>query len=94
MQACMIDEKEIQRDWVNRGYNFGVWEDPPGQIWPDESHEVEELFMLVDGIVKVTLGKEILYPKIGEEVFIPAFTTHTVENIGSTPNRWFYGFKQ
>ena len=32
-------------------------------------------------------------PEIGEEIFIPASTSHTVRNIGSKGNVWYYGYK-
>ena len=32
-------------------------------------------------------------PQIGEEVFIPANALHTVRNVGSKGNVWYYGYK-
>ena len=32
-------------------------------------------------------------PAIGEEILIPARTSHTVRNTGNTTARWLYGYK-
>ena len=45
----MIDEQQIKKDWQQRHFSFGIKEDPPGQIWKDFVHDVDELYMLVDG---------------------------------------------
>ncbi len=34
-----------------------------------------------------------LRPAIGEEILVPAHTSHTVRNTGSTTARWLYGYK-
>jgi len=39
------------------------------------------------------MGGNILHPKIGDELLIPAGMNHTVRNIGSITNHWFYGYK-
>ena len=39
----------IKRDWPSRGYRFGVFLDPPGQVWADFVHRTDELLMLAEG---------------------------------------------
>jgi len=56
-------------------------------------HEVDELLMLIDGEIEVRFGGKTLRPAIGEEIFIPANTPHTVINVGSVTNHWFYGYE-
>ncbi len=87
------DIKSVERGWRARGFSFGVWTDPPGQVWEDYVHEADELFMVVEGDVELEMGgrKQRLAP--GEEVLIPARTTHSVRNVGGTTSRWLYGYK-
>ena len=90
----MNDEKQIKHNWQQRGFTFGIWDDPPGQVWKDFIHDVDELFMLADGDVELTLSGETLHPHVGEAILIPAGAYHTVENIGSTTSHWYYGYKK
>jgi mannose-6-phosphate isomerase-like protein (cupin superfamily) len=88
-----MDEQAIRREWKTRGFSCDIFVDPPGQEWRDYSHETDELLMLIDGEIEVRFDGKVLRPKVGEEVFIPARTTHTVINVGSVTNHWFYGYK-
>jgi quercetin dioxygenase-like cupin family protein len=49
--------------------------------------------MLVEGELELTMQGRKIRPKVGEEVMIPAHTKHSVKNVGSTTNRWLYGYK-
>jgi mannose-6-phosphate isomerase-like protein (cupin superfamily) len=49
--------------------------------------------MLIDGEIEVSFRGRTLHPQPGEEVLIPAATSHTVRNIGKTTNHWYYGYR-
>ena len=88
-----IDQSQIEKSWHSRGFSFGLWVDPPGQVWEDYVHEVDELLMVMEGELELEMNGKVLHPKIGEEVFIPANAHHSVRNIGGTTARWLYGYK-
>ncbi len=88
-----MDERKVKTDWERRGFSFGIWIDPPGQIWEDYVHSVDELLMLAEGEIELSFLGKTFCPKIGEEVLIPAGAGHTVRNIGQTTTRWYYGYK-
>jgi mannose-6-phosphate isomerase-like protein (cupin superfamily) len=88
-----MDESIIKRDWQSRGFSCDIWTDPPSQAWQDYVHGVDELLMLIDGEIEVRLDGKILRPATGEEIFIPANALHTVINVGSVTNHWFYGYR-
>ena len=88
-----IDQSAIRDDWLGRGFSCDIWIDPPGKIWTDFVHDTDELLMLIDGGIELEMDGNILHPKIGDEVLIPAGISHTVRNIGSVTNHWFYGYK-
>lgn len=90
----MQDAITIENNWRSRGFSFGLWEDHPGQIWRDFKHETDELFMLLEGEVTLTVGNKMLKPAIGEEVLIPAGSNHTVQTSTSQGSRWYYGYKE
>ena len=87
------DSEAIAASWRMRGFSFGVWVDPPGQVWKDFIHAADELVMLADGEIELSFGGRTLRPSSGEEVLIPAGAAHTVRNTGTRSNRWFYGYR-
>jgi mannose-6-phosphate isomerase-like protein (cupin superfamily) len=84
----------IERQWRSRGFSCGIWTDPPGQIWVDYVHDTDELLMVLEGELELTMAGQTRRPQVGEEVLIPARTKHSVKNVGNVPNRWFYGYKK
>ena len=88
-----MDLSHVSEDWGQRGFSCAVWTDPPGQVWADFVHTVDELVMLIEGEIELSFHGKTLHPKVGEEILIPAHTKHTVKNIGSTTSRWYYGYK-
>ena len=80
----MMNQEGIRKDWNSRGYSFGVFKDPPGQVWADYVHKTDEIVILVEGEIEIE-GKSQL-PYIGDEVFIPANAKHTVRNVGKVKN--------
>ena len=85
-----MNPSSIKENWRSRGYSFGVFQDPPKQIWSDFVHRTDELVVMAEGEIKVVIEGKINRPRIGEEVFIPANAFHTVKNIGSKGNVWYY----
>ena len=76
-----------------RGFSCALWADPPGQVWGNFVHEVDELLMVVQGKLEMEMEGRVLHPGIGEKIFISANVLHTVRNLGGTTARWFYGYK-
>lgn len=88
-----VDTAKIEKNWKSRGFSFAVWEDPPGKTWENYVHDVDELFMILEGNVELELKGRILHPKPGEEILIPARVTHSVRTSPASPSRWLYGYK-
>ena len=88
-----VDKLKLKNDWKQRGYSFGVFKDPPRQVWADYVHKTDELVVLAEGEIEIEIEGWSHFPKIGEEQFIPAKALHTVRNTGSTYNVWYYGYK-
>ena len=49
--------------------------------------------MVLEGDVEFEIGRKVLHPAAGEELFIPARVLHSVRNRGKTTSRWLYGYK-
>ena len=89
-----MNPEQIKEDWNSRGYSFGIFKDPPGQVWPDFVHKTDELVVLAEGKIDIEIEGQSQQPPIGMEVFIPAKAMHTVRNVGKTNNVWYYGYKR
>ena len=50
-----MDSDQIKQDWNSRGYSFGVFRDPPGQVWADFVHQTDELVVLAEGEIEVEI---------------------------------------
>ena len=88
-----MNPEQIKEDWNSRGYSFGVFRDPPGQVWANFVHRTDEQVVLVEGEIEVEIEGKVQRPQIGEEVFIPANAVHSVRNVGQTNNVWFFGYR-
>jgi len=88
-----MNKEEKKKDWESRGYSFGIFRDPPGKVWKDFVHSTDELVVLVEGEIEIEIEGNSKQPIIGEEVFIPANSIHTVRNVGKTNNVWYFGYK-
>ena len=85
---------EIQAAWQARGFNCGLWVDPPGQVWEDYVHSVDELVMVIEGELELEMQGHAFRPRVGEEILIPADVSHSVRNVGETSAKWLYGYKE
>lgn len=87
-----LDRDQIAQDWDRRGYSCDVFTDPPGREWNDFVHATNELVIVMDGRLKLTIGGEEIIAEPGDEVFIPKGVCHSVKNISSSTTRWLYGY--
>ena len=44
-----VDKLKLKNDWKQRGYSFGVFRDPPVQVWADFVYKTDELVVLAEG---------------------------------------------
>ena len=88
MQEAGHDMEERLRA---RGFEPTRWTDPPGTIREQSVHEHDEILVVLNGSVEIDLGGLTRIPEVGEEVFIPALTVHTLRNVGDTDAVWIAG---
>ena len=51
-----MNQEQIRKNWESRGYSFGVFKDPPGQVWADFVHRTDELVVLAEGEIENILS--------------------------------------
>ena len=87
-----VNLQKIEREWKARGFSFGIWTDPPGQVWEGYVHDTDELFMVLEGKVELEIQGRKFCSAMGEEILIPANVVHSVRNVGRSNSRWVYGY--
>ena len=88
----MAKLEEVEKDWKKRGFSFGVWTDPPGQVWENYINDTDELFMVVKGNVELEIAEKKRVLKVGEEVLIPKNVRHSVRTSVEAGSQWLYGY--
>lgn len=85
--------QDVAKRWAEEGFSCDLWVDPPGQKWEDFIHDVDEMVFVIEGTMEFEINgrKRILKP--GDEVFIPAGSTHSARNKGKITARWYYGYR-
>ena len=60
----------------------------PGGVLSRQYHyQRDELWVVLDAGAKVELGEDVLYPEVGEELFLPRETVHRLSAAGKEPVR-------
>ncbi len=90
--AVPVDREAVASDWRDRGYSCGLFVDPPGQEWNNFVHDVNELVIVAEGKLEMSVGDASFVVEEGDEVFIPKGANHSLKNIHPGTSRWLYGY--
>ena len=60
-----MNQEQIKKDWDSRGYSFGIFKDPPGQVWADFVHKTDEIVVLAEGEIEIEIVGKSQQPPIG-----------------------------
>ncbi|GAB5376847.1 MAG: hypothetical protein AcusKO_33090 [Acuticoccus sp.] len=74
------------------GFSFGIFEDPPGQVWADFIHATDEFVVVAEGTVDIEIDGERARCGPGDLALIPAGARHTLRTSPDAGSRWFYGY--
>ena len=50
-----MNPSQLKQDWDSRGYSFGIFKDPPGQVWADFVHKTDDLVVLAEGEIGIEI---------------------------------------
>ena len=89
-----MNPEQIKKNLESRGHCFGIFKDPPGQIWTNFVQKTDEIVVLAEGEIEIEILGKSQQLSIGKEVFIPVKAFHTVRNFGNRNNVWYYGYKE
>jgi uncharacterized protein YdcH (DUF465 family) len=86
-----VDQGEVVRDWIERGYSCRASTELPGEELRDLRHDGNGLITVVDGRLAVNMHGLSYVLDPGDEMFIPRDTPHTVRNLHDAATLWIYG---
>ena len=66
-----MNQEAARKDWNERGFSFGIFRDPPGQVWADFVHRTDELVMLAEGEIELEIEGKTQRPLIGLPTELP-----------------------
>lgn len=90
-ETPVLNPLNVAKDWNDRGFNCEIRTARIGLKRANIHAESDELFMLLDGAVELSVNGQVLQPSLGEEVVIPAGTPHVVHIVGDTDARYLHG---
>ncbi len=73
-------------------FSFGVFRDPPSQLWADFVHDTDEFVVVAEGEVEIEVAGETALCHSGDLVMIPAGASHTLRTSKSDGSVWLYGY--
>lgn len=73
-------------------FSFAIFQDPPGQVWADFVHAVDEFVVIAEGKVTIAVGDECADCLPGDLVRIPAGIYHTLRTSLDSGSTWYYGY--
>ena len=90
--SAPVDQSAVATDWAARGYSCGLFVDPPGQEWNDFVHSTNELVLVAEGRLAMSVGDVSMIAEEGDEIFIPKEAVHSLKNISPGTTKWLYGY--
>jgi len=88
-----VDRESVKLEWRARGFSYGVFRDPPGQEWNDFVHSTDEYVIVADGSLKISVGNETSQCEVGDMVWIPRRTQHSLKTTSPGGSVWLYGYR-
>ncbi len=90
----VLDLDRVSDDWRARGFGCDIWTDPPGQVWADFVHAVDELVMPVAGEVEIEMQGRRLRRRSARRSSSPLASPIPCATRVTCQNRWCYGYRQ
>jgi len=89
-----VDNKKLEKDWIEREFSFDVGIIKAGDAVEEAFHEdKDELVLMETGEYEFIIDNESFLQKGNIEVFIPAGSVHSIKNLGDSDSKIYFGYK-
>jgi cupin 2 domain-containing protein len=85
-----VSPAEVKADFPD--FSFDTYRDPPGQIWADFIHGVDEFVVVAEGRIEIEVAGERMLCMPGALVRISAGARHTLRTSKDAGSVWYYGY--
>ena len=86
--------EELEEDWTERGFSFGIGTIKAGDAVDEAFHEdKDELVLMEGGEYEFTIDSKSFKQNGNVEVLIPAGAVHSIRNLGQKDSRIYFGYK-
>jgi len=85
---------QLEKDWIERGFSFGVGTIKAGDAVDEAFHDdKDELVLMESGEYEFVIGDETFKQNGNVEVLIPAGSVHSIKNLGGNDSKIYFGYK-
>ena len=89
-----MDIDELEKDWTERGFSFGIGTIKAGDAVDRAFHDdKDELVLMESGTYEFTIGDKTFMQNGDVEVLIPVGSTHSIKNLGQEDSKIYFGYK-
>jgi quercetin dioxygenase-like cupin family protein len=79
------NEQALRRQLEARGYQVSRYVYPPGTHFPDHTHDVDKIDVVLSGRFRMTLGDASVVLEAGDSLEVPCGAVHSAEVVGDEP---------
>jgi len=94
MTPQTVNLDHVIESWSNCGFDSQYHSETAGYSIQNEIRDTDELIMLLDGAMRIELDGEIVQPKRGEVLLIPALKPHSIVSVGGAETTWLSGIER
>ncbi len=80
-----LTEQALREKLERKGYSVSLYTYPPGTFFPDHTHDVDKIDVVVSGRFRVTLEGEPVVLQAGDAIEVPRGAVHSAEVVGNEP---------
>jgi mannose-6-phosphate isomerase-like protein (cupin superfamily) len=93
-KGAVMDAEELEKNWTERGFSFGVGTIKAGDAVDEAFHEdKDELVLMESGEYEFSIDNESFKQNGNVEVLIPAGSVHSIKNLGQSDSKIYFGYK-
>ena len=86
-----MNKEEIRQKMLVGGFSIiNEYSDPANEFFPDHNHPGDQLLIVLEGSISVTMGGKTQILGVGDELFFPAQVIHSAK-VGPSGCKYIVG---
>ncbi len=86
--------EKLKAEYQKKGFKCEITTSEPGEDWDsqEEGHEAEEVYILLEGELELSLGGKTYRPAVGEVFVVPPHEPHNFKSNKFSRYYWIYDY--